>query len=83
MDVKRDTQNRLLPTGDCWCGCGEPTKEPANFWLPGHDKVAESAVINTRYGGVAEFLVEYGFGPGGLNPREELKKWREAGGRIR
>ena len=83
MAIARDKQDRLLPTGECWCGCGETTKEPANFFLPGHDKVAESAVINIKYGGVAEFLVEHGFGPGGLNPRVELDAWRERGGQVR
>jgi hypothetical protein len=49
------------------------------FFAPGHDKVAESAVILTRYGGVPEFLVRHGFGPGGLNPRGEIDRWRATG----
>lgn len=69
---------RLLPTGDCWCGCGSETKRGA-FFLPGHDKVAESAVILTRYGGVPEFLVAHGFGPDQANPREALNDWRASG----
>ena len=28
---------RLIPTGDCWCGCGAETAIGA-FFLPGHDK---------------------------------------------
>jgi hypothetical protein len=35
---------RLIPTGECWCGCGGET-ERGSFFLPGHNKVAESAVL--------------------------------------
>jgi hypothetical protein len=73
---------RLLPTGTCWCGCEEDAAI-GSFFKPGHDKVAESAVIAVTYGGVAEFLEHYGFGPGGRNARQELARWREAGGRVR
>ena len=65
-EVLRDRLGRLLPNGACWCGCGSDTT-PGNFWVPGHDKRAEAAVINLKYGSVAEFLVEHGFGPGGRN----------------
>jgi len=68
--------------GDCWCGCEDATT-PGNFFSPGHDKVAESAVINLKYGSVAEFLVEHGFGPGGKTPRLELDEWRRRGGHTR
>jgi hypothetical protein len=73
---------RLLPTGTCWCGCEEEATI-GSFFKPGHDKVAESAVISLQYGGVAEFLAEHGFGPGGRNASRELARWREAGGRVR
>jgi hypothetical protein len=82
-DVRRDRQGRLLPTGECWCGCGGEMRERGNFFLPGHDKIAESAVILVKYGSVPEFLVKKGFGPGGRNPRAELERWRRAGGRTR
>jgi hypothetical protein len=78
-----DKQGRLLPTGECWCGCEQPTKEPGNFFLPGHDKVAESAVILLEYGSVPKFLVAHGFGPGGRNPRAEYEQWKTDGGRTR
>ena len=73
---------RLIPTGECWCGCGEEATL-GSFFRAGHDKVAESAVINIEYGGVAEFLAEHGYGPGGKNPRNELELWRASGGRPR
>ena len=69
--------NRILPTGQCWCGCGEDAAR-GSFFLPGHDKKAESAVILVEYGGVPEFLQRHGYGPGGKEPMVVLKKWREA-----
>jgi len=78
----RDRAGRLLPTGDCWCGCGNETSE-GNFWTPGHDKFAEAAVINLEYGSVAELLIEHGFGPGGRNARSEMEDWRQGGGTTR
>jgi hypothetical protein len=80
--VTRDRQGRLLPTGECWCGCGADTGQ-GYFFMPGHDKRAESAVILVEYGGVAEFLFRHGFGPDGRNAQDELKRWRENGGQIR
>jgi hypothetical protein len=59
-------RQRLLPTGECWCGCGRETRIGAFFWS-GHDKTAESRVIRDVYGSVAQFLVHYGYQPGGKN----------------
>jgi hypothetical protein len=69
---------RLLPTGTCWCGCGQDTTR-GSFFVPGHDKVAESAVILVEYGGVPEFLERHGYAPGGRNPRETVEEWRRRG----
>jgi len=63
---------RLIPTGTCWCGCGGETGR-GSFFLPGHDKVAESAVILVEYSGVPEFLAKHGYGPGGKNARQALQ----------
>ena len=68
-------KKRLLPTGECWCGCGEEAKI-GRFFLPGHDKAAESAVIEVLYGGVPDFLDRQGFGPGKRNARKELAATR-------
>jgi hypothetical protein len=65
---------RLLPTGKCWCGCGHDVAR-GSFFLPGHDKKAEAAVILVEYGGVPEFLTKHGFGPGGKNPQKALEEW--------
>jgi hypothetical protein len=67
---------RIIPNGKCWCGCGEDT-ELGRFFLSGHDRAAESAVIKVEYGGVVEFLSEHGYGPDGKNPMEELKKYKK------
>ena|SRR5579859_4137245 len=75
-------KERVLPTGKCWCGCGADVAI-GSFFAQGHDKIAESAVILTLFGSVPQFLVEFGFGPGGLNPAEELRRWREASRKAR
>jgi hypothetical protein len=54
---------RLMPTGTCYCGCGGATTVGA-FFLPGHDKRAEAAVLAARYGNqVVRLLAAHGFGP--------------------
>jgi hypothetical protein len=40
--------------------------------VPGHDKVAESAVIRLVYGSVPDFIDEQGFGPGKRNASKEI-----------
>ena len=74
-DVGMASTKRLLPTGECWCGCGAETAI-GSFFLPGHDKTAESAVISVEYGGVPGFLVRHGYGPGGKNALREVGRWR-------
>ena len=66
----------LLLSTSCLCGCGGTTGRRSLF-LSGHDRKAETAVIKLEYGGVAEFLVAMGYGPGGKNATEELEKLRE------
>jgi len=68
---------RLIPTGECWCGCGEQTSSDA-FFLSGHDRRAESAVVKTVYGSIPAFLVEHGFGPDGRNATDELRRYQES-----
>jgi hypothetical protein len=53
---------RLIPTGNCWCGCGKEIGL-GKFFAPGHDKVAEAALIALKYGGsVPHLLHHYGYG---------------------
>jgi hypothetical protein len=70
---------KLIPTGECWCGCGEETGLGA-FFVSGHDKRAEAAVVKTVYGNVPTLLVEHGFGPGGKNAAKELAEYQKNGG---
>lgn len=55
---------RLIPTGTCWCGCGKQVGLGA-FFYRGHDKVAEGALLASKYGGsVAQLLHAHGYGAG-------------------
>ncbi|MER7914776.1 MULTISPECIES: hypothetical protein [unclassified Streptomyces] len=54
-------QTRPAPTGRCWCGCGLATG-PGAYFRQGHDKIAEAAVLVTRYGNsVVRLLAHHGF----------------------
>lgn len=55
-------QTWIEPTGKCFCGCGADTRAGA-FFVPSHDRRAESRVIRERYGSIAGFVVAHGFGP--------------------
>jgi len=72
---------RVIPTGECWCGCGQATGIGA-FFVPGHDKVGESAIVKVVYGSVPEMLDHHGFGPGKRNARQELDDYRKQGGKY-
>jgi hypothetical protein len=60
----------LMPTGECWCGCGKAVGA-GSFFAPGHDKWAEGYVTKTRYGSVAGYLDAHGYGPDRRNARKE------------
>ena len=71
---------KQVPTGHCWCGCGEPVGRGA-FFTPGHDKRAEAAVVKVEYGSVPDLLDQHGYGPHGTkNAAEELRKYQQRGG---
>jgi hypothetical protein len=70
---------KILPTGECWCGCGEETSIGA-FFVSGHDKRAEAAVVKVEYENVPKFLVQHGYGPGGKNPARALDEFKRRGG---
>ena len=72
---------RVLPTGNCWCGCGTETSIGA-FFAPGHDKIGESAIVKVVYGSVPEMMAHHGFGPGGRNAQRELENYRKKGGKY-
>ena len=70
---------RQVPNGQCWCGCGESVSRGA-FFLPGHDRRAEAAVVKVEYGTVPDLLVAHGYGPNGKSAAEELRKFQQRGG---
>ena len=75
--MARTQDKRAIPTGYCWCGCGEETANVRSFFLTGHDRAAEAAVIINEYGGIPEFLMAHGYGPDGdKNPREIWERLR-------
>jgi|SoiMethySBSTD1v2_1073268.scaffolds.fasta_scaffold1091320_2 hypothetical protein len=65
------------PTGHCWCGCGNEPKSEA-FFLPGHDRAAEAAVVTLIYGSIPKFLAEHGFGPEARSAIKELAELRRS-----
>lgn len=57
------TEGQPEATGICWCGCGAEVGN-GSFFAPGHDKVAEAALLAARYGNsVARLIAHHGFGP--------------------
>ena len=73
-------EKRLIPTGQCWCGCGEETGR-GSFFRQGHDKIAESRLLKMLYGPdepVARFLDRKGYGPHGKNLASEFTTWAES-----
>lgn len=54
--------SRLIPTGKCWCGCGQDV-DLGSFFAPGHDKRAEARVVMEEFGGVPQFLAAFGRAP--------------------
>ncbi|WP_329131661.1 hypothetical protein OG552_10800 [Streptomyces sp. NBC_01476] len=56
---------RLIPTGNCWCGCGNEIGI-GKFFASGHDKTAEAAYMAVHHeASVARLLADTGFAPGG------------------
>lgn len=68
--------SRVLPTGECWCGC-ETEVPRGKFFVAGHDRRAESMVIAMENGGVAEFLAEKGYAPDEKNLFKTYAEWRK------
>jgi hypothetical protein len=56
-------KSRLVPTGDCFCGCGEEA-EIGRWFVQGHD-ITAAAALRAVEGGLSlpQRLVEAGFGP--------------------
>lgn len=52
-------KSRPIPTGICWCGCGNVVGKNS-FFEQWHDKFAEGHVTKQVYGSVANYLHEHG-----------------------
>jgi len=76
MRKPKKMSERILPTGKCFCGCGADVPR-GSFFLSGHDRIAETAVVLVEYGSVVEFLAAHGYVPNGKNPSKELKAYRD------
>ena len=63
------------PGGTCWCGCGSGTRS-GSFFLPGHDRAAEAAVVTLVYKSIPAFLAAHGFGPDTRSAIKELAELR-------
>ena len=60
-----------VPTGVCYCGCGESVGRGSLFKI-GHDKKATSILDAMRHGGsVADRILAHGYGPGQRSLRAE------------
>jgi hypothetical protein len=70
---------RVLPTGECWCGC-EAEVPRGKFFVPGHDRKADTMVVKMEYGGVAEFLAAKGFAPDEKNLLKTYEDWQKRNG---
>lgn len=56
-------KKRLVPTGDCFCGCGAEVGI-GRWFVPGHDITAAGALRAVEGGlSLPQRLVEAGFGP--------------------
>jgi hypothetical protein len=55
---------RLLPTGECWCGCGAEVPL-GRFFVVGHDRRAVQRVIMEKFGSTPDFLLKTGYAPKG------------------
>lgn len=60
MTVTRKT--RLVPTGDCFCGCGDEAAI-GSWFVQGHDITAGAALRAVEGMSLPQRLVEAGFGP--------------------
>lgn len=54
--------NEPHKTGKCWCGCGGATR---GYWVPGHDRHAEGALMELVYGKrwITDIVAMLGYGP--------------------
>ena len=64
----------IRPAGFCFCGCGAKTS-PGAFFKVTHDRKAETMLIKMKFGSIADFIHESGYGPHGRNLNDDFKEW--------
>ncbi len=64
-------------TGYCYCGCGDRTR---SYFAQGHDRRAESMLIEMVFGSLAQMIEHYGFGPNETNLSEMFDRWKASNG---
>jgi hypothetical protein len=76
MRMKQRTWERVLPMGECWCGCGTEVSA-RSFFSAGHDRRAESMLAALEYGSLADMLAAHGYGPGRKSLHHEYQAREE------
>lgn len=66
---------RIMPTGECFCGCGAATAI-GSYFVQGHDRKTEAWLTEMRYSNSVGRLVALGYGPGGENLYRAYKEWK-------
>ena len=49
-----------------------------SFFLPGHDIIAEAAVVLAKYGGIPVFLAQHECALDNKDPCQELLAWQQS-----
>lgn len=66
---------RIMPTGECFCGCNNVTSI-GSYFVAGHDRKAEAWLTEMRHKNSVGRLVKLGYGPGGKNLFRTYKEWK-------
>jgi hypothetical protein len=63
MKIDLNNLPAAYPCGLCWCGCGTKLTNDRAYFVPTHDRKAESAIIRKYFGSIARFVAAFGHGP--------------------
>ena len=69
----------ILPTGYCFCGCGDTASRGAYF-IAGHDRRVDKWLNEMLHGNTVGRLINHGYGPGGKSLHDAHKQWKQAQG---
>ena len=68
--------------GLCWCGCGEQVKA-GKFFVPTHDRQAESMLLKIHYGTIANMGASHGYATSGQTLRRLFDDSNESNQAVR